>query len=444
MKREYIRPGLSGNFKKEMLGKGEVLINPDLEEVQKTLEQVQKSCRKNILTTDDVLDVWNQFHHEFVESPYVGDLSCPRNYGYDMEGSFIQIVELTSELMGVLIKREITPPGMRTIIPISVDIESKPRKWLNEVVTAFWTHLTDEDIELVYERALMQAMAPDEQDTSNSAHGYKRRLLQMQLLCRGNKPQFISELRNALQQIVAQMTVEERERIAWRDFQKKWPSLSARYQRDLLGLMRQGYLFSEDLLSYAAEDLDSRYQLSLDFWKGPQRTFPVCQILFRFGARHTWDTIAKKSLIHQDLVNHLMTFSENSLHPTTQYTVGWIRVHVDDTNRMCFIDEVQSDVMEFLYEEKTANEKTANVAVEILKEIDDWMMHGFATVQRWGHSIGYRTAIHSKESAFNCKNRDMTPSDRKWGTYYQLLIKHYKLELEQFNLYPGKIYVEKK
>lgn len=203
-------------------------------------------------------------------------------------------------------------------------------------------------------------------------------------------------------------------------------------------------MYHDDLLKYVQESLDSRFQLSLDFWKGPQRTFKVCQILFRFGAQNIWDLLSKKSQLHNQIISELQEMSVNSSHPTTRYTIGWFRVHVDDLNRLCFIDEVQSDVMESLYEEKFHDEKKGKVSLEILKEIDDWMIHGFATIQRWSHSIGYRTAIHSKESAHNFQREDMTPSDRKWNTYYQSLIKHYKLEIEQFEIYPDRIFVEKK
>lgn len=131
-----------------------------------------------------------------------------------------------------------TPPGMDTILPISVSIEDKPRKWINEIVTAFWTHLTDDEIEKVYQRGLLQTMANEGREVANSEHQIKRRELQMQSLCRGNRPEFISELKNALLEIVSQMTDKDLVKIAWRDFQKKWPSLSKRYHREFLGLIR--------------------------------------------------------------------------------------------------------------------------------------------------------------------------------------------------------------
>lgn len=445
LKRDYIRPGIFPGVKKELLGKREILINPDLEEIQKTLVQVQKSTRKNKLSTNDVQLVWNQFFEEGVQNPHAGQIRTPNNYGFDMEASFIQLVEITPDLTGVLISREMTPPGMNTILPISKHLENNPRIWVNEVITTFWTHLTDEEIELVYERGTVQAMAIEPEEANKySIYSPKRRDLQMQLLCRGNRPEFISELRKSLQDIAAKMTIENLENIAWHDFKKKWPSLSHRYQRDFHGLIRQGRLVKKDLLQFAAESLNDRYQLNLDFWRGPQRTFNTCQIVFRFGACSIWEVLAKKSRIHQEIVTKLQASSEISNHPTTRYTVGWIRVHVDDKNRICFMDEVQSDVMESLFIEKSENTKYAQVSAESLKEIEDWMVHGFATVQRWAYSIGYRIAIHSKDSAYNCETRDMTPSDRKWNTYYGSLIKHHKLELETFQNYPGPIFVEKK
>ena len=150
--------------------------------------------------------------------------------------------------------------------------------------------------------------------------------------------------------------------------------------------------------------------------------------------------IASKSNAHASLIHFLETQSETSNHPVTKYTVGWLRVHLDDSNKVCFVDEIQSDVIETLYETKQANLQE-KITVELIKQLSDWSTHGFNSVQEWATSIGYRTAIHSKESATASKTRGMTPSERKWQIYYQTIIHHFKLRLELIPNYPDKIFI---
>lgn len=435
MKREFTRPEISSSFLKELLGKREILINPDWEEIESALKRVQRACRKNLLKADDAKGIWKKSRRVGGKSPSIGVIECPKSYGYEMETTLFQVVEIALDLTGVIIGRESTYPGTRTAIPITSG-SGYPAKWLQQVVTAFWTHLTDQEIEEAHQQAIVWVM---KKSAAASARRAWRRELQLQRLFRGVKPEFVSEFSNELCTTVALLNRDGLERISWKEFQVLRPSLSKRYQKNLLGFIRKGYVYTKELQSYV--DDHQRYALSLDSWTGPQRIFNDPQILFRITASRLYEAIGCRGPIYRNLVSAFRILSEHSFHPTTADTVGWIRVHIDDENRICFIDEVQSDVMEDLYASIQREGRNVDVARGFYREIKDWHLHAFATVQHWSRSIGYTVAIHSKQSAFSGE-RGMTPSERKWQTYYQSLIKGKQLVETVVPGYPGPIFLD--
>jgi hypothetical protein len=209
--------------------------------------------------------------------------------------------------------------------------------------------------------------------------------------------------------------------VAWSNFQKKWPSIAMRYKRDLLGIFQGKYADVEDLESYRTGS--DKYSIKFTTWEGTQRIFPGTQIVFQVespllsienGVGHCSNLSIRKSL---------RTLVMASEHPVTALTVGWLRVHVDDFNRLCFIDEVQSDVMEYLLQ--LSSEQGNPVADAMSKDFIDWLVHGFVSVQHWAHCIGYRVAMHTRLSAESVGNK--TASERKWNVYYGSLIKRFRL-----------------
>jgi len=79
-------------------------------------------------------------------------------------------------------------------------------------------------------------------------------------------------------------------------------------------------------------------------------------------------------------------------------------------------------------------------AKEFAKRCDDWHIHGFATICQWARDIGYRAAMHSRESTKT--KPGMTQSDRKWNTYYRPIIKRFGLKSETVDGYPAEIFVQ--
>ena len=445
MARDFVRPEISNLFLKELLGKRQILINPDWPEIKHALVLAQKACRRNTLTESEVRQAWTEFQDDNLELGQAGGFKCPVNYGYDMEGTIFQAVKITPQLTGVLIGRERASPGESGAFPVSTDRES-PVAWRNQVITAFWTHLTDEDIESIYrdtvavlmtaEDAFIRTKRPNDQGYRERIR--KRRALQLQQLFQGTEPRFISEFSLALKSIAAELEGTGQAQIPWGQFKKRWPSLASRYQRDLLGLLQQSRITLEAIQHYI--DHNTTFDLSLDVWTGPQRTFLQPQIVFRIMAPAALKTLSQQSKGHEQLIARLMAMAKETIHPTNQHTIGWLRVHVDEPNRLIFIDEVQSDFMEWAWAE--AKERQSEAAADMTKALQDWLFHGFATVQHWSHSIGYRVSMHSKASAAKKAKKGMTPSERKWNIYYQALINRYGLTERRVKGYPACICVE--
>lgn len=438
MKREFTRPDISPSVLKELLGKREILINPDWEEIESSLKRVQRACRKNRLTADVAKNIWTISRQVGGKSPSIGAVECPYAYGYEMETTLFQVVAIAPELTGVIIGREPTQPGTRTAIPVTAGSPS-PSKWAEQVLTAFWTHLSDQEIEEVNQRAIVWTMTSIQKLTRSRGRRARRRQLQLLGLFRGVKPEFVSEFSNEICKTVELLNQHGLTRIRWKEFQFLLPSFSGRYKKDLLGFIRDGYITTEGLKSYV--DDHERYALNLGSWNGQQRIFADPQLVLRITASRLYDSICWKGPRHMKLISTLRSLATSFFHPATADTVGWIRVHVDDENWISFIDEVQSDVMEHLYSIVRKDDSNADVASELLKEIRDWHFHAFSTVQHWSRSIGYTVAIHSRRSASKAA-RGKTRSERKWQTYYQSLIKVNRLVETVVPGYPGPIFLD--
>ncbi len=445
MARNFVRPEISRPFLKELLGKRQILINPDWADIRQALALVQKGCRTNKLAEPVVRQAWSEFQGSRQESARAGGFRCPLNYGYEMEGTLFQAVHITPTLTGVLVGRERAYPGDTCAFPVTASSET-PVAWRNQLITAFWTHLTDAEIEALYRDTVIRLLTAEEafnQPGGTHERGYwarrqKLRALQLQQLFQGTEPGFVSEFSMALRTIATTLEALQISSVPWSQFKRQWPGFASRYQRDLLGLMQNARITLAGIRGYI--DQNTTFGLSLDVWNGAQRLFSQPQIVFRLTAPAVFDALSRRNIRHQQLISRLMGMSENSLHPSTRHTVGWLRVHVDEMNQLIFIDEVQSDVMEWLWAEARARQCKA--AAEIARALQDWLFHGYATVQHWSHSIGYRLAMHSKASAARKAPQGMTTSERKWNVYYQSLINRHGLVERQVKGYPAPIRVE--
>ncbi len=426
----------------QLLGDGaEVLINPEVAQITKALAKVQARTRTNRLTAEDAVAVFRRVAQEGQTSAHAGVKDCPQSFNFGISSTVIQVARLTDTMVGCSISRQQVLPGQRGVPPVSADPFENPRQWAKDIVTTFWTRLDDHDIAAIEQRAVSAAMqlAARRDWGDTHAHGAERagirRKLQLDALFRRTQPVYVSELALALRHIVDELKTSGEAEVTWRAFQLRWPSLASRYKRDLLGVFRQGLAQRQDLAEFRAGP--PKYSLSFTTWSGAQRVFGGTQIVFqvRCSQLSTAEGAGHRSTFQ--LRKALREAADRSPHPVTPDTVGWFRVHVDDLHRLVFIDEIQSDVMEYLLARAAEGDAAAQM---LAKELVDWQVNGYSTVRHWAAAIGYRVAMHSEQSA--AANADRTKSARKWNVYYGALIKRFGLALQSCTGYPGAIHID--
>lgn len=436
-----IRPGL-GPTTLELFSEGqEILFNPTRDEIKATLAKVQQRCRKNLLKLEQAVAAYDFVAVHGEERAHDGVQDCPRNFDYGITSTVIQVARLTDEIVGCAIGRKQVQPGENGMSPISVDLYDEPRKWMNQVITTFWTHLSDQQIAAIQQRAVSVAMALAAEREWDGAQvfaaariGLKRRL-QLKALFKSVEPVYVSELEHGLKQIAGVLRSRGMKAVDWRTFQQQWPSISARYKRDLLGIFKAKSVATNELEQFRLGN--KKYSVSFTTWTGVQTVFPKTQIVFQINSKALAVTEGAGHPSTFRLRRTLHELSSESLHPVTPETVGWLRVHVDDAHRVCFVDEVQSDVLEHLFSLATTDSKA--VAAAMAKDFSDWHSHGFGTVQHWAQSIGYRIAMHSQRSASLIENK--TASERKWNLYYGTLIKRFGLMETKLDGYPASVWI---
>ena len=434
------RPGL-GTFALEEFSEGQkILLNPTDAEIKTALAKVQQRCRKNLLKLEVALAAYHQVLEEGEDLAHAGVQDCPRSFDYAITTTVIQVARLSDDFVACAIGRKQVYPGEKGLAPVRADPYEEPRQWLNQIITTFWTHLNDQQIAAIHQRAVTIAMRLAAERDWEFEHGYGsaragiKRKLQLDALFKSVEPVYLSELEHAVKQIATALRAQGQKQVDWRAFQQKWPSISARYKRELLGLFNNKAVAVHEL--EALRFGPSKYSVSFTTWAGVQTIFRKTQIVFQINSSALSVATDAGHPSTFRLRRALRQLAEDSSHPVTTETVGWLRVHVDDFNRICFIDEVQSDVVEHLLSLAPTDVHAAAMA----KEFSDWLVHGFGTVQHWAHSIGYRVAIHSQLSASQIEGK--TPSERKWNVYYGALIKRFGLVLTEPKGYRASVYIE--
>lgn len=423
MARDYFRPELNKKDIELVLAGKCVMINPDENDVEKVLQKVEKKCRKNKLPLNDALRAWSKVVNGTATAAFAGEWKCPTRAAYEMQGTVFEVIRITDGLIGLLCERQTISPGMSSQAPIAVNEIWKrkyPAKWLNQVLNGFWTQLSDDELDALEKDMTLKVM--------ENKTGCRKKILE--ILSRGVSPSFVSEFKSSCLDIAAQLRSIGMDSILWSDFKKSYPSIASRYQPEILNLMSGDKIHERDLQIIQN---NSPYSIVLSFWDKSQRIFDEVQLVFLVRNLEIHREFQKRGGAHKNVSEQLKKIAKLPCHPGTANTIGWLRVHIDDENKLCFIDEVQSDTLEEAYKDGSP------AAKEFLKACSDWHFHGFSTIYRWACDIGYRVGIHSRESAV-CKE-GMSRSERKWNTYYKPLIKRYKLRKAHFDNYPSEIWI---
>jgi hypothetical protein len=430
---------LGDNDRKLFGGGCEILLNPEPAQVAEALRKVQAHCRNDLLTEAVVLAVLERVAQRGESSAHAGVRDCPAWFTYGVSSTVIQVARLSDTLIGCSIGRRKVMPGQKGTPPVAAHPDDSPREWLHDVLSTFWTVLDDQQTVAIQRASVSRSMELAARlSAGESARRAGRvaamRRMQMRALFTGSQPVYISELKLALKTVAEQLTASGDERITWRAFQQRWPSIGARYRRDLLEIFRQGVATTQALATFSSGS--QRYSIAFDFWAGAQTIFATTQLVFQVCSPLLREDAGPVDTAPCPVRESLRAMAEHSPHPVTRDTVGWLRVHVDDHNRLVFVDEVQSDVMELLLQKAAEGDAAA---AALAKELGDWHVDGFSTVKHWAAAIGYRVAMHSEESAKRIAGK--TRSARKWNVYYGSLIKRFGLGAEHYLEYRGDIHV---
>ena len=426
----------------KMLTEGRtILMNPSMDQLAAALTKVQGRSRKNVVSVDEANAVYYEVVQGGQNSACAGPEKCPRSFQFGVTSTVFLVARLHESLIACAIGRQQVLPGQAANPPITSDPYGNPRQWFKEVLATFWTHLDDDQIKEIQRHAVAGAMqlAAQQDWLITRAQGAERaglrRRLQLQALFNRSTPVYVSEFASALHRIADELGSLGEDSITWRAFQIRWPSIAERYKRDLLQTFRMGVAFRHDLARVPMGA--SKYSLSFSTWSGAQTVFGGTQIVFQVCSPLLSVKEGANDASATDLRSFLRRSAERSPHPVTPDTVGWLRVHVDDLHRLVFVDEVQSDVMEALYEMAAHGETEA---LALSRDWADWHVNGFSTVRQWAGSVGYRISMHSEQSAQAIQ--DKTRSARKWTMYYGVLIKRFKLAKKTYAGYPGPIFVD--
>ena len=472
MARQYIRPDLGPRLLDELVPAGTVLlINPTQDELMKALIGLQKRMRKNLLSCEQLRQLYEDSRQDGFFSAYVSTTdTAPQRYGFDYPSTQAAACRLGEGLIGFVLTRSLTPPGETIIPPIYPfhpgDSNFDPIAWRNGVITTFWTRLVDDELAALDRTAIEQAMinvvrrraaearrAQRQRDRDRQQRELDRRDERQRLaiaeqrardqathLFKGVCPEYATHLSEACSQIASSLALEGRASVGWGEFKKRWPSVADRYQEDLLPLVEDGGISVAALQKAQGARL---FTLALSLWTGAQRLFDAPQIVFRVDAKELVTRMVESDPDLTIVVEKVR--KQNCLtsrcHPVQEWTAGWLRVHVDDDNRIVFVDEIQSDTMEHLRSLAKFSAKLLSAAHTLAQALRPWNLHGFASVCRWARAIGYAVGIHSAESRH--LKPGMTHSERKWNQYYEPVIKQFGLSRQSIPGYPALIMIQR-
>ncbi len=430
MARRFTRPEISAIDLKLFQAGRCVMINPTKKDVALALKRTEKRCRKNKLPFQEAERAWESVMEDGELFAGAGQWSCPTRFTYGIQGTVLQVIRISDELTGLCCDRQEVVAGQSSQYQIpcfsKASKRKKPKKWLNSILQSFWTHLSDEEIEGLEREVTLLVMTGV---VNRRVKAIRLRRKNIRALFRGQTPTFVSEFRESCRRAAEEMRQKAMDAVSWKEFKQWQPSLASRYQPELLTIVEDNRIGAEQIESV---QIDTPYSLSFSVWEGIQRIFNEPQLVLRIRNADIHKRFQEQGGEYKEVSDKLKLVAAGPWHPGTAYTVGWIRIHVDDDNGLCFVDEVQSDAME------KAREIDLKAAKEFLQECKNWHIHGFATVYHWARDIGYRVAIHSRETAN--KKLGMTPSNRKWNTYYQTIIKRFGLQPVVVKGYPGKIW----
>lgn len=441
----YTRPELTKSDLKAFQAAKYVALNPTREDILKGLKVAEKSSRKNRLSEQEALDAFDRFTDQKLETAFAGNYYCEPHWQYPIQCTVIQLVRLSDSITGLIFDRQQVEQGQTSTPPLLIESTGllsgkNPLKILNSALAYFWPYLSDTALDELHNQCslyVMETLVPERQNALAQQHELlATRKTSIAELYRGIKPEFATEFSQQCSTIAKELQHQNKDSIKWSDLKKQYPAISSRHKAQLLSILENNNATVE-ALSSAKYNTD--FDVRLTTWRGEMRLFDNPQLVLQIRNIPVHHRLAKHdSPRYGELSNDIKAQARNLRHPATENTIGWLRIHIDDENKLCFVDEVQSDAME-LAREYLTDPRYTNAAQEFINECSPWNLHAFATVYQWANNKGYQPAIHSRESAEKIKY--MTKSERKWVNNYNAIIKKFALRKESIDQYPADIFV---
>lgn len=442
----YTRPELTKADLKAFQVAKYVTLNPKREDVLKALTVAEKSSTKNRLSEQDALAAFDNFTNQNVATTFAGDYYCEPHWRYPVQGTVMQLVRLTDSMTGLICDRQQVAPGQKSNPPLSIEPDGllsgkSPLSNLNRALTFFWPYLPDAALDELHNQCslyVMSKLVPARKEAlARQQELIAKRKHSLAELYRNVKPEFTTEFAQHCQTIANDLQQQRIDSITWSDMKKQYPATSSRYKAQLLGILDNNKATVQKL---SRAECQTEFDVRLSTWSGDMRLFDVPQLVLQLRNIPVHRRFAEKSQRHREISSEIKGQARQSPHPATENTIGWLRIHIDDENKLCFVDEVQSDALELALK-YSHDRRYTEAAQEFMRDCSPWHLHAFATVYQWANNIGYRAAIHSRESAE--KIAFMTRSERKWTSYYSPIIKKFALQRHSVEQYPDKIFIGK-
>lgn len=145
MARGFIRPEVPKSLYEEMTKGRTVFINPTEDDLTATLSEIQKRTRVRRIEQSDLVAAWHQFKTEpLAQIGLAGATEAPSHYRWPLQATLFQAIQITANLDGVILNRVAIPPGHPLKWPVAPEADGIERA--HAIITAFWLHLSDEEI----------------------------------------------------------------------------------------------------------------------------------------------------------------------------------------------------------------------------------------------------------------------------------------------------------
>jgi hypothetical protein len=136
-------------------------------------------------------------------------------------------------------------------------------------------------------------------------------------------------------------------KISWKDFQKRYQSLSQKYAKELLDIRHNHpYITIDDVKDFLTNFKNSsKYDITYNTYSDDENSYrKVKQTVMQINKNASMSKLINKDKDVAQYFEMVSYSSKNSNHPVRENTIGWLRIdHI--SKKWLLIDEIQSDLI---------------------------------------------------------------------------------------------------